>query len=101
MDYAGSASIKDGSVRTDYQWNIERLTSELRQEAETGQITWSEAAAEANRVRNETMELMRERSSAVGRAWAESIKAEGKTLISAAGARPGTNGRTPAVRLDP
>jgi len=80
MDYAGSAAVKDGSVRAEYQRNIERLTSDLRHEAETGQITWREAAEQANRVRNETMELMRGRSSAVGRSWAQSLKAEGKTL---------------------
>jgi hypothetical protein len=80
LDTAGASSIQDGSVRGAYQRDIERLTNELRREAENGQITWREAAEQANRVRNETMELMRSRSSAPGRAWAESLKAEGKTL---------------------
>jgi hypothetical protein len=80
MTMAGSAAIQDSNVRLDYQRQIERLFTDLRRDAEARRTTWAEAAEQASITRNATMELMRSRSSAIGRAMAEKLKAEGKTL---------------------
>jgi hypothetical protein len=80
MALAGTMSIQDGNVRQNYQRQIETLIGDLRRDAESGRITWAEAAQQARLTRNATMEIMRGQSSAIGRAVAEKLKAEGKTL---------------------
>ena len=77
---AGGFAISDGRVRQDYQRQIGRLIGELRGDAEAGRITWAEAAEQAHLTRNATMALLRAQTSPVGRAMAERLKAEGKTL---------------------
>jgi hypothetical protein len=80
MALAGSITIQDSAVRSKYQRQIERLVGDLRRDAEAGRLTWAEAAEQARLTRNATMELMRGQSSAIGRAVAEKLKSEGKTL---------------------
>lgn len=77
---AAAMATNDAVVRTSYQNAITTLMSELRRDAEAGRISWTQAAERAQEGRNFTMEAMRGRSSPVGRAIAEQLKAEGKTL---------------------
>ena len=48
--------------------------------ASSGRITWQQAAEQAQDARNAVMEVIRGRSTPVGRAMAERLKREGKTL---------------------
>jgi hypothetical protein len=56
------------------------MVRDLSQQVIDGRITWSEAAESASVARNTIMASMRIRSSPIGIAVAESIKAEGATL---------------------
>lgn len=77
---AGAMAVNDGHVRELYQRTIKNLVDRLRADAETHRITWADAAQQASDARNNTMELLRSQSSPVGRAMAEQLKAQGKTL---------------------
>jgi hypothetical protein len=68
------------SVRLLYQQRIQAFVADLRSKAAAGAISWGDAAREASTVRNVIMETMRGRSTPFGRALAESLKREGKTL---------------------
>ena len=72
--------IHDARVRTAYQRQIEATIRELRARVQAGQITWAQAAREAHTLRNETLGVMRGRSSPIGRGVAELLKSEGVTL---------------------
>ena len=77
---AVAAANNDPYVRSLYQREIMALSEELRRSAVGGEITWREAASRAHEARNAMMEVMRGRTSPVGRALAESLKKEGLTL---------------------
>jgi hypothetical protein len=77
---AGSHLVVEGRVRQLYADEIRAMAQKLMRKAETGWITWSEAARQANETRNAVMDVMRDRSTPVGRAWAETLKREGKSL---------------------
>jgi len=77
---AGVHGAVDGSVRAAYDRQVRALSAELRRKALAGHVTWKEAAAEANAVRNTVMENMRWRWTPVGRAYAQSLKSAGRTL---------------------
>jgi hypothetical protein len=81
-DIATAAAIltRDPQVRGAYQRTITAFVADLRQKVNSGQMTWRQAAEEAQQVRNQTMEMVRNRSTPVGRALAEQLKAKGKTL---------------------
>lgn len=70
----------DGSARAAYDRNARRFADELRQRARAGRISWKQAATEANQIRNVVMQSTRGRSTPVGRAFAERIKSQGRTL---------------------
>jgi hypothetical protein len=70
----------DGTARLLYTREIRKASDRLRDLANSGKMTWAQAAEEANTVRNTVMEIIRGRSTPVGRAIAQSLKAEGKTL---------------------
>jgi len=76
----GAHAHIDSNVRLLYSSQIKALSDELRGAAQRGEITWKQAATEANLVRNNVMESLRGKSTPVGRALAESLKREGKTL---------------------
>jgi hypothetical protein len=92
------------AVRQAYQTQIQAFVTDLRGKANAGGISWSEAATQANVARNTIMETMRARSTPVGRALAESLKKQGKTLnemvakktIELYGARANFPGLSPA-----
>ncbi len=77
---AAAMATNDGIVRGRYQASIDAFVAEMRREARAGRITWAEAARRANETRNLTMEILRGRSSPIGRAIAERLKPEGRTL---------------------
>ena len=70
----------DAPARHLYETQIKAMSDSLRTQAESGKITWAKAAREAQETRNVIMEVMRGRSSPVGRAIAEKLKLNGKTL---------------------
>lgn len=70
----------DGQVRTQYQGRITAYVEELRGRVRAGELTWRQAAADAQQMRNSTMELLRGRSTPVGRSIAEFLKREGRTM---------------------
>ena len=70
----------DGAARVTYAKQIKAMADELRAEASSGRITWVQAAEKAQMTRNSIMEVIRSRSTPVGRAMAQQLKREGKTL---------------------
>jgi hypothetical protein len=70
----------DASARQAYTRQIRQMANELRVHASSGNITWKKAATQAQEMRNNVMEIIRGRSTPVGRAIAESLKREGKNL---------------------
>lgn len=67
-------------MRKIYEKSIDEMARTYKEMASSGKITWSQATKEANALRNETMEVLRRRSTPIGRAYAESLKRTGKTL---------------------
>ena len=70
----------DPQLRLQYANQIADFAQQMENEVRSGARTWRSAATEANAVRNATMDMVRSRSSPVGRALAEQMKAQGKTL---------------------
>jgi len=77
---AGAHLSLDASARLAYTRQIQAMANDLQFEAMSGRITWAQAAEQAQEARNTIMEIIRGRSTPVGRAMAQSLKAEGKTL---------------------
>ena len=77
---AGAHLTWDASVRHDYAIRIRAFADDLRSQALAGRVPWREAATQAGEVRNVTLELLRRNSTPVGRAAAQRIKPEGKSL---------------------
>jgi hypothetical protein len=76
----GTHLVVDAGVRETYTRQVDAMARELRSQAQSGKISWKQAASQANETRNIIMELMRGRGTPVGRAIAESLKLEGKPL---------------------
>jgi len=76
----GAHATVDGQARQAYARQIRRMADELRTEAMSGRITWKQAAEQAEEARNVIMDMIRGRSTPVGRSLAQQIKSEGKTL---------------------
>ena len=70
----------DPRLRLEYSKRIKEMSVDLRAKANAGVISWDKAAREAQETRNLIMEMVRSRSTPLGRAMAERIKSEGKTL---------------------
>lgn len=70
----------DPRLRLEYSRRIKEMSSDLRAKATAGVISWEKAAREAQETRNLIMEMVRSRSTPLGRAMAEQLKSEGKTL---------------------
>lgn len=77
---AGTYTAIDVSTRNAYMQQVKAMADDLRIQASNGKITWSQAAAQSQEARNVIMDTMRGRSSPIGRAFAEQLKREGKTL---------------------
>lgn len=70
----------DPRLRLEYSRRIKEMSADLRAKATVGVISWEKAAQEAQQTRNLIMEMVRARSTPLGRAMAEQLKSEGKTL---------------------
>jgi hypothetical protein len=70
----------DAAARQTYAEQIKRMANDLRSQAKQGKITWSQAAEQSQNTRNAIMEIIRGRSTPVGRAMAEKLKKYGKAL---------------------
>lgn len=77
---AGTHLALDAAARQSYSRQIALMAAELRAAASSGRITWAQAAQQAQETRNVIMEVIRGRSTPVGRAMAEQLKREGRTL---------------------
>ncbi|QLG91286.1 hypothetical protein HZF02_04695 [Pseudomonas yamanorum] len=70
----------DASARLAYTQRIKLMADDLRMQVASGRLTWTQAASQAQEARNAIMEIIRARSTPVGRAMAQQLKSEGKTL---------------------
>lgn len=70
----------DPRLRLEYSKRIKEMASDLRAKANAGVISWEKAAQEAQITRNLIMDMVRSRSTPLGKAMAERLKSEGKTL---------------------
>jgi hypothetical protein len=70
----------DANARQVYARQIRAMSSEIRILAQTGRITWAQAAEQATEARNLVMEIIRIRSTPVGLSIAQNMKQQGKTL---------------------
>ncbi len=70
----------DPLLRQQYQRMTAAITRELQQKVAAHQLTWAQAARQAHALRNDALDVIRLRSTPVGRAMAEQIKSKGKTL---------------------
>ncbi|MFE8102027.1 hypothetical protein RBA71_11065 [Brenneria goodwinii] len=76
--------IKEARVREQYLRDIHNMSVEFTQAVNSGAMTPQEASIQANRMRNEILELSRLKSSPVGRAYAKSLKKSGRTMAELA-----------------
>jgi hypothetical protein len=72
--------INDDAVRQQYRRSIRDAVQEILSDVEAGKISPDTGAVRASDMRNSLMELSRLRTSDAGRAMAERLKAQGKTL---------------------
>lgn len=70
----------DALVRQSYVRNIQAMSADLRMKVRLGEITWKQAAEQANVLRNEIMEISRNRTAPIGLALAQKLKKDGLTL---------------------
>lgn len=76
----GAHLVLDPATRQAYARQIKLMADDLRAQVNAGKITWEQAASQAQDTRNAIMEITRGRSTPVGRAMAERLKSEGKSL---------------------
>ncbi|MFE0585379.1 hypothetical protein [Pantoea vagans] len=70
----------DPRLRLEYSKRIKEMAEDLRAKASSGIISWDKAAMEAQETRNLIMDMVRTRSTPLGRAMAERMKTSGVTL---------------------
>jgi len=70
----------DAAARQSYARQIGVMANNLRWQANNRIITWAQAAQQARETRDLIRQIMRGRSTPVGRSIAEHLKREGKTL---------------------
>lgn len=77
----GQRFIHDARVRRGYIEETRRYAGMLREEVERGRLSTAQAAQQATDMRNSIMEAARLRSSDIGRASAQTLKANGRSLL--------------------
>src|SRR5690606_18240344 len=70
----------DARARETYVRQVRTMAAELRAQVARGELTWSQAASQAQETRNAIMKVVRGHSTPVGRAIAQRLKSEGRTL---------------------
>jgi hypothetical protein len=78
----GTRFVNDARVRRAYLEAVRDAANELMWRVRSGQISYAQAATEANTIRNALMETARSQTSEVMRAYVRTLKAEGLTLAS-------------------
>jgi hypothetical protein len=73
--------IPDHAVRVQYIAKTGQLAGAILDDVRAGVITAEEGQRLAHQLRNEVLATARGASSDVGRAWVQSLKAQGKTLL--------------------
>lgn len=76
----GAHLTLDAAARQAYARQIRDMADDLRTRAGSGRISWREAATLAQETRNTIMDIVRQRSTPVGRAMAQRLKREGHSL---------------------
>ena len=76
--------IKDPQLRLQYNIKAQETARQYLQMVNSGKMSALQAAQEASTLRNEVLNLIRSKSTSFGRAYAESIKAHGKSFESLA-----------------
>jgi hypothetical protein len=79
-DSFAARCINDNAVRQQYRRSIQDAVAEIEADVNSGSVDVEAAAEHAVLLRNNLMDLSRSRSSEVGRAFAKSLKSEGKTF---------------------
>lgn len=77
---AAARLLIDPRLRLEYAKRIKEMAEDLRSRANIGLISWEQAAKQAQETRNLIMDLVRTRSTPLGRAMAQQMKSSGKTL---------------------
>ncbi|MDO6409687.1 hypothetical protein [Pantoea phytobeneficialis] len=77
---AAARLLIDPRLRLEYSKRIKEMAEDLRSRANIGLISWEQAAQQAQETRNLIMDLVRTRSTPLGRAMAQQMKSSGKTL---------------------
>jgi len=70
----------DPRLRLEYSKRIKEMAADLKAKANSGIISWEKAAVEAQETRNLIMDMVRSRSTPLGRAMAERLKTSGITF---------------------
>jgi hypothetical protein len=77
---SGTFAMNDAHVRNLYNQRVKAAANEIRSAAQSGSISWKLAASQASELRNTVMETLRVRTSPYGRASAQGMKAQGKSI---------------------
>lgn len=72
--------IPDAKVRAEYQLKSKALSREILNDVKSGKISSFQGAKQASQMRNVLMDAMRGQSSEIARAYAVSLKTQGKSL---------------------
>lgn len=70
----------DPRLRLEYSKRIKLMSNELKAKANVGMITWDQATKEAQATQNLIMDMIRTRSTPLGKAMADRLKLSGKTF---------------------
>lgn len=74
--------IGDSVLRSPYAASIRSMSQEILRKVQSGEMSLAEAVEAAHGMRNSIMEATRRMSSPVGRAYAEQLKATGRSMES-------------------
>lgn len=80
MANVGAHVTIDSASRLTYARQIKAMSDQMRMEVVSGRMTWMQAAQQAQETRNLIMEIIRGKSTPVGRVIAEDMKRNGRTL---------------------
>ncbi|NRR31370.1 hypothetical protein HSX11_14405 [Oxalobacteraceae bacterium] len=70
----------DSAARRTYAREVATMSAKLRSDVANGRLSWAQAAKEAQMTRNAVMEIIRSRSTPIGRALAQKLKLTGYTF---------------------
>jgi hypothetical protein len=68
------AGAWEASLRSRYQATIRAAVDKVKRRVAASELTWQQGAEQLNQLRNDCMEMIRARSTPMGRALAQSLK---------------------------